>query len=567
MTRDSIPDEFKNKPKYRGLPMSVIRERYKQRLESLGGLAQIRENRTRNRRRARGAPRETIDGRGNYFTNALGRGAHAAHRWAQRNIPAGSLSALGTAAGGAMAKAPGATIGGMLGSKLAQLVGFGDYKIRRNSLLSPDAARAASNGSTFSHSRTNSVVISKRENIGKIVGTTASSNGFELMQFRIQPTDPATFPWLHSVAANFVEYDLLGMIVSFETTSSAYAPSVGLGCVGIATQYNANALPFTDMEALLNAQGASSGNPAEDIVHGVECDPQERIRHGAGEILYTRRPGTRGAVNLYDFGVLNVGVEGIPAAAVGAELGKLYVTYQIELDITALPVSPPGSHQLLEVGAYEWHIQSDTPPFGKTLNLVAAHNNDYPQNMSTAGQTTTDVLRLFSPGPPITFQSISNEVQMAYWMNDSTLDTMSQYLGFTSAGVYDLSCILAHQYQVDHSVKIEAVDTNQGEPIVWHYADWHTTHGFTHSDRYVVKTTNAGQQVKLSWHPTDPSGSTMHLSLLTIIPRHDMSFPHLSHTAPSIQPPSQTEIEELPTDKGKWVETRVFVPEDDKIVI
>jgi len=504
--------------------------------------------------------------------HALGRGARAVHTFAKRNVPKGTFSNLGTAAGGAIANAPGAHVGGLLGKQLAQLVGFGDYKIRRNSLLSPDAARAASNGSTFSHSRANSVVISKRENVGRIIGTTAASEGFELTQYRIQPTDASTFPWLHNVANNFVEYDLLGMIVSYETTSSPYSSAMGLGSVGIATQYNASSLPYNNMESLLNAEGAVFGNPAEDIVHGVECDPMERIRHGGGEVLYTRRPGTRGPANLYDFGVINVGLEGIPSASVGAELGKIYVTYQIELDITALPVAAPGSQTILGAQHLNWNIVvNSSPPLGASLSLSSQSvvpPGDYGENMTTVGQASSDVCRLFSPGPPLSFPTIANEAQMAYWLNDSSLVSSAQYLGFMSAGVYDVTIQTTDNGETSPpaSAIVTAQDSAQGDPTVWHYDD--EGYGIYRISRWVIKTHGSGQQVLLKW-ASNPVSAYSANSRLHIVPRQEMFFPHTTGGAAAAQI-ARPQIEGKPEpeevfagDKGKWVETRVFVPEED----
>jgi hypothetical protein len=67
----------------------------------------------------------------------------------------------------------------------------------------------------------------------------------------------------------------------------------------------------------------------------LECDPKLQ---SAEKLLVRNRAndGVGNAPNNYDFGFITVATEGLPAAAANAQIGRLYVTYDIEFSLPRL---------------------------------------------------------------------------------------------------------------------------------------------------------------------------------------------------------------------------------------
>lgn len=360
---------------------------------------------------------QRVKGRGHYFSPAVS--------WADeqlKKIPRGTFGRIG----GAIAGAPGQAAGDLI----SHLTGRGDYNINKNSLirdgnvLRPDQMSFAPTGAA-------SIRIQRREYIGDLAAP-ADPVAFNQTQYRLQPTDGKTFPWLASVANHFSEWELHGAILTFETTSSNFAQNMALGTIAFATQYNANELPYSDMRDILQTAYHSRGNPSECVMHGIECDPKLQ----ASEHLFTRRFGTSGPPNLYDHGVVTVATEGLPAVT-GTVLGRLFITYDVELNLPALPsaFAHTGKCSTMWSAAYS----GTNPPLGNTLEIVSPQWSDV--NQLTFGTTVgSNVMALLPSNGPWARPSLPVESQGALvaWISDSITGPGMQYLSFANEGVYQL---------------------------------------------------------------------------------------------------------------------------------
>jgi hypothetical protein len=100
----------------------------------------------------------------------------------------------------------------------------------------------------------------------------------------------------------------------------------------MATIYDAeNNGPFATKLELLNTVNAVSGKPSVNVMHGVECDPDETPQR----VLYTDRTtvasaGSNGP-SWYTLGVFVVGTAGSQVPSPGFDCGELWVTYDISL--------------------------------------------------------------------------------------------------------------------------------------------------------------------------------------------------------------------------------------------
>lgn len=319
---------------------------------------------------------------------------------------------------------------GMGAGMMRRALGSGDYEIRKNSLI--DELGGTTNNDikrfSFAASGASRIRVKKREYLGAITAPAESPEDFTLRAYRIQPTNAECFPWLNHLAKLYTEYELQGAIFSFETTSSNFSATVGLGTVGMATQYNANMLSYSDMDSILQASYHSRGNPSEDILHGIECDPVLQ----ASEKLFTRRPGAAGPPNLYDHGVFYIATEGLPPSSAGVTLGRLFVTYDVELAIPELPVVRPWYSKTAMTARMSGTAAEG--PLGPTLSITA----DPDSSLTFGSAAGSNVLLLAPSSGPHVHPTLNpdDENELFAWMSDNSGDLTQQYLSFSEAGAY-----------------------------------------------------------------------------------------------------------------------------------
>lgn len=358
--------------------------------------------------------KQHVQGRGDYSLSS-------ATNWADKQlkkIPRGTFGKMGHAIAGAPGQAA--------GDLISHLTGRGDYNVNKNSLirdgnvLRPDAM-------SFSPTGAASIRIRRREFIGDLAAP-ANPIAFNQTQYRLQPTDGKTFPWLASVANHFSEWELHGAILTFETTSSNFAQNMALGTIAFATQYNANELPYSEMRDILQAAYHSRGNPSECVMHGIECDPTLQ----ASEHLFTRRFGTSGPPNLYDHGVVTVATEGLPAVP-GTVLGRLFITYDVELNLPALPTGDAQVGKCCTL--FNPTFTGNQAPMGNPLTI----NEIQSANMLSYGTAVgKNVMALLPSNGPWARPNLppENESALVGWISDSSITPGMQHISFANEGTY-----------------------------------------------------------------------------------------------------------------------------------
>jgi hypothetical protein len=312
---------FESRPKYRGLSKHEKEARYKQHLMSEGGI----RDKSLPARGPRGNMGRTR-GKGHFIGDAYRYGKEKFHKYGDM-IPKGTFEKLGNLSG--------MPWGGSAGKLISMMTGKGDYEVMRNSLMKGSAGGAAVPGAmSFSATGAANCRLQKREFIMEVktppyTGSGANtSSPFNMDSFRLQCSDGKTFPWIAKISQHFTEWELEGCIFTFESTSSNFAQNSGLGAIAMATQYNSNDTPYTDMEEMLQSAYNTRGNPSQYIEHGIECD--EELQES--DHLYVRNYGSKGPPFKYDHGVFYIATEGLPSK-VGTVLGRLYCHYDIVLKI------------------------------------------------------------------------------------------------------------------------------------------------------------------------------------------------------------------------------------------
>lgn len=209
-----------------------------------------------------------------------------------------------------------ASAGKSLGKLFKSITGWGDYTVHDNSLLYPDKI--------VPQFGEDSIRVKKREYIAQIDAFQTFTN----LQIPIQPGLDTSFPWLSRIAANYEQYHINGMVFQYVSTSSdaiASTSDLGLGTIALATDYDAQDPAFVNLPQMLGSMFSNSGKPSENIMHAIECAPNEQAQK-----LYYVRTGDvpSGAdIRLYDLGTFQIATDRMPGDYDGA--GQLWVSYDI----------------------------------------------------------------------------------------------------------------------------------------------------------------------------------------------------------------------------------------------
>jgi hypothetical protein len=268
-----------------------------------------------------------------YRVNGLtGRGAYT-WRQAGRDISSGLGSVAGGvlgARGGKYGIGVGSSVGGGIGAEVGNMIfGRGAYNVSQNSLYSHGTVLSEGMDTPKFIEGNQSTRISHCEFVQDIV-VPGAPTAFTNLQFVINPGNPALFPWLSSIANNYQQYELMGMVVHFKSTSTDFSTSGALGSVIMATNYDVLEVPFANKIIMENSQYAVSAKPSLSQLHAIECDPKLTV----SDVKYIRNASSSTTVSqdarFYDHGSFQIATVGLSAAA-GQVLGELWVTYDIKL--------------------------------------------------------------------------------------------------------------------------------------------------------------------------------------------------------------------------------------------
>lgn len=218
----------------------------------------------------------------------------------------------------------GQAIGGKVG-KLAQYVGrvagSGDYVVSGN-VLSRQSQILGGSVPSFSRN-SESTIIEHREYVGDVISS-ATPGAFSVVKYAFNPTNQALFPWLNSIALSYDQWEPLGAVLTFKSTSADYnGTSQALGTVIIASDYDVYDATYTSKTAMENSVYGVSCRSSESMLHPIECDPRQRPTR----LLYTGPPDNVSDKRFHDLCSVQVGTAGVSVASVN--LGELWISYKI----------------------------------------------------------------------------------------------------------------------------------------------------------------------------------------------------------------------------------------------
>jgi len=210
---------------------------------------------------------------------------------------------------------------------IPRILGQGDYNIVSNSIINGGGDSSVAPQFESSNSF-RSIRVAKREYITDV----QSSINFTNTVYQINPANVALFPWLSSIAQNFQEYRIHGMVLQYTSLSSdaLNSTNTALGAVIMSTDYNAANAPYSSKASAENAEYTVSTKPSQSLIHGIECDPMQTVNQGHLYIspLNNGRAPAGEDIKTYNLGTFQFMTQGSQAVAT---IGELWVSYDIEL--------------------------------------------------------------------------------------------------------------------------------------------------------------------------------------------------------------------------------------------
>jgi hypothetical protein len=166
--------------------------------------------------------------------------------------------------------------------------------------------------------------VSHREYLQDVI-TSGTTGAFSIVTYEIQPALASSFPWLSSIAEQFVEYEINGMIYEFKSNSydALASTNTASGTVVMTTQYNVLAEQFVNKQQMEQYEFTCSSKPSVNLTHPVECAKAE----SPIKVLTIRNGVAPGDLRLYDFANFNLATVGMQGAS--TNIGELWVSYDI----------------------------------------------------------------------------------------------------------------------------------------------------------------------------------------------------------------------------------------------
>lgn len=259
--------------------------------------------------------------------------------------------------------------------------GSGAYKIRGNTL----SADIDSGIPTF-RSSTEGMEVCHREYLKDIISPGAA---FTIEKFAINPGLPLTFPFLSQLSKNFEQYDLLGLLFEFRSTSATAVGSTNtaLGTVIMATNYDVADANFTTKQQMEAYEFSVSTVPSKTAIHPVECDARQRPL----KLMYIRIGASQSTLDprFYDIGNFYIATQGQQAPS---NLGELWVSYHLRLHKPKLD-TPVGS-SVPQFGAQLTGITTNVPYGASITNFLI----DATSNLSVNRASATTLSLSLNPG-------------------------------------------------------------------------------------------------------------------------------------------------------------------------
>lgn len=259
-------------------------------------------------------------------------------------------------------------LGASAGNAIQRWFGHGDYDLKTNSLIKLGDNHTAAISPTFSADGKRGLRVREREYLGDVISS-ATPGQFSVAKYRVNPADTKTFPWLSSTAVSFETNEPKGVIFEFHSTSGSFnGTSQALGTVAMMTDYDVKDLPPTSLVEMNNADYACAASTNNNLMHGLECDPNERAFRS-----YYNSSDTPSDVDIRNTDFANFYIATVGVSAASVNVGQLWVTYDYVLYKKQLSLGPAATKDIL----IKWTDGTNaipSTPFGTTTTRTATGN-------------------------------------------------------------------------------------------------------------------------------------------------------------------------------------------------
>jgi hypothetical protein len=211
-------------------------------------------------------------------------------------------------------------------------------------------------------------VISHREYLSDLAGTNGTAfpatNSTSYLYERINPSNPALFPWLSGMAGLYETYNYHKLKFEYVSTCSTSTP----GYVILAIDYDPSDDVPTSKVQLLSYEGSVRCNSWNSVVHNssrANLSKQKSYYCGYNSMHTTDNHGT---LRTSDVGTLNVLAMGQTSTNF---IGEIYVEYEVELktpQMSVVATSMP-SLQITMGDTLDFELVNDTLYYGN-LNII-----------------------------------------------------------------------------------------------------------------------------------------------------------------------------------------------------
>lgn len=296
----------------------------------------------------------------------------------------GPGAALGRLAGSLVGQGD---LGSHAGDAISKYFGFGDYDVKTNSLIKGIGPSSKSSQiPTFQKDGKRGIRVTEREFLMDVISSSVPTD-FKNQKFRINPADVATFPWLSTIAQQFEEYEFLGLVFEFISTSSEFnGSSQALGTVITATDYDPSDAPYPNKIVMESSDYCKSTKSSESLLHGVECDLTER----GLRTLYcsSSTPTTSADLRFSDLG--NFQIASIGCSTANVNLGELWVSYDVAFFKKQLTGGQFGIN--LPTVVFEVPNSTSTNPLGIDGNAKRFNGADLDVKIVAVGGGFSDII-------------------------------------------------------------------------------------------------------------------------------------------------------------------------------
>ncbi len=378
-------------------------------------------------------------------------------------------------AGGSIGK----YVGSAAGSILGKIFGMGAYTVEQNALLSPSGTLGPP--PVFQVTSDGNVIVCHREFVTAISGST----GFTMqLQQPINPANPNLFPRLAQLAPNFEEYEPLGLVFEFLTTSGTAVGSTNtaLGVVMMATEYDVLSPPFSNSVDLEAYKFSTTTVPCSSALHAVECKPSQlagNTRYIGDPSNYSRSATStvstrQGDARLYDLGLFQVATQGQQATNT---VGQVWVSYAFRFKLGRR--NPYAS--VLHITSNDNSATESVPMHGSLVSNASTMSTSLATNSFTLPTTGRYMITANWEGATITGSPILT--------GGANIVNVNSFNNYTEA---DAPGFQANRSHIDKVVYVIANGTGAANTIT---VSGNTTMTAANLDIYVLRTLETGSGI------------------------------------------------------------------------